>query len=118
MHFDSENYFDHFRVKDESSLLALALKKYQHHFESSEKEIGSTISEGRKEKILADLIQNCSHPIQKEVIHQLIWGRSLKDKDDMVKLKKLVSRVRQLYHLDIKFKNNCYFLIKEEIKVA
>ncbi len=118
IHFDSENYFDNFRVKDESSLLALALKKYQHHFQSAEKEISATISEGRKEKILADLIQNCSHPIPKEVIHQLIWGRSLEDKDDMIKLKKLVSRVRQLYHLDIKFKNNCYFLITDEINVA
>ena len=118
MHFDPENYFEHFKVKDESSLLSLALKKYEHHFRPDNKEIKIALPEGRKEKILADLLQNCSHPVPKDIIHQLIWGRNIEDKNDMVKLKKLVSRVRQLYHLDIKFKNNCYFVIKDELSVA
>ncbi len=118
IHFDPENYFEDFKVKDESSLLSLALKKYEHHLRSDDKEIKVTSPEIRKEKILADLLQNCSHPVPKDVIHQLIWGRSIKDKDDMVKLKKLVSRVRQIYQLDIKFKNNCYYLITNEISAA
>jgi tetratricopeptide (TPR) repeat protein len=116
--FDPQNYFEDFKVKDESSLLSLALNKYRHYLMSDQSQLKYKEHEGRKEKVFADLIQNSSHPIPKDVIHQLIWGSELRDKDDMIKLKKLVSRVRQIFHLDIRYKNNCYYLIRHEANVA
>jgi tetratricopeptide (TPR) repeat protein len=118
MTFDPLNYIEDFKVKDEESLLFIALKKYRHHLKSEVNQLPPESIEGRKEKILADLIQSCTHPRSKDIIHQLIWGREIADKDDMIKLKKLVSRVRQIYQLNIKFKNNCYFLITDKVKVA
>jgi hypothetical protein len=115
---DPENYFEGFKVKDESSLLFLAVKKYQFHLFPDQNKLFINSTDGKKEKIFAELIQNCNHPISKDVIHQLIWGSEIKNKEDMVKLKKLVSRVRKQFNLDIKFKNNCYYLIQDEMNVA
>jgi hypothetical protein len=42
---------------------------------------------------------------------KLIWGKVLVNKEDALKLQKLVSRVRKKTGADIQFKKECYLLI-------
>ena len=116
--FDHENYFDGFIVKDQNSLLALALKKFEKNIISQTSRLNISSDGMSKEKLLAEIIQSSPHPFPKDLIHELIWGRKIHDKNDMIKLKKLVSRVRQLFGLDIKFKSNCYYVVRDQAHVA
>ncbi len=115
---DPETYLDQFQLNDEASLLNLALKKYHSHLTVSHYNIPLNVEETTKEKLLYGLLTQNGHPVSKEMIHQLIWNKPLLDKEDMLKLKKLVSRVRSLYHLDIKFKNGCYYALDAKQDVA
>jgi hypothetical protein len=117
-HLDPITYLDHFRLNDESSLLNLALMKYQQHLNANHHQLPERAEEMTKEKLLYGLLTQTGHPISREIIHQLIWNRPLIDKDDMLKLKKLVSRVRSLYHIEIKFKNGCYHAQESDQNVA
>ena len=115
---DPSTYLEHFQLKDQKSLLAYALTKFKNHLTFNREDIDQKYQEGSKEKLLFGLLTQTSHPISKEIIHQLLWKKNLMDKQDMVKLKKLVSRVRSLYKLDIKYKNGCYFLNEAKHCVA
>jgi hypothetical protein len=116
--YDHENYFDGFKVKDQKSLLALALKKFEKNINTHTTDMKFSSNGMSKEKLLAEILQSSPHPIPKDLIHELIWGRKINDKNDMIKLKKLVSRVRQLFGLDIKFKSNCYYVVIDQAHVA
>jgi hypothetical protein len=105
-------------LKDQKSLLYYALTKYKDHLTFKREDIDHKCQEGSKEKLLFGLLTQTKHPISKEMIHQLLWKKNLMDKQDMIKLKKLVSRVRSLYKLDVKFKNGCYFLNEAKHRVA
>ena len=115
---DPQTYLEQFKLKDETSLLNLALKKYHAHLTFSHSSMQLDAEESTKEKLLYNLLTQSGHPVSKEVIHQLLWNKPMQDKEDMLKLKKLVSRVRTFYHLDIKFKNGCYFALDSKQDVA
>ena len=115
---DPQTYLEQFKLKDEASLLNLALKKYHAHLTVSHSSVQLDAEESTKEKLLYNLLTQSGHPVSKEMIHQLLWNKPMLDKDDMLKLKKLVSRVRSFYHLDIKFKNGCYFALDSKRDVA
>ena len=115
---DPQTYLEQFQLKDESSLLNLALKKYQIHLTAANSRTPLDTEESTKEKLLYGLLTQSGHPVSKEMIHQLLWNKPMLDKEDMLKLKKLVSRVRSCYNLDIKFKNGCYFALDSKQDVA
>jgi hypothetical protein len=115
---DPQTYLESFQLKDEASLLNLALKKYQSHLTVAHNPMQLDAEVSTKEKLLYSLLTQSGHPVSKEMIHQLLWNKPLLDKEDMLKLKKLVSRVRSFYHLEIKFKNGCYFALDSKQNVA
>lgn len=65
-----------------------------------------------KEKWLYTLLQEIDHPIRKEDLLKLIWGKNESDKDDLNKLKVLISRTRDKYGIEISYKKGCYQLIR------
>jgi hypothetical protein len=109
-----EIYSFDYSVKDKTSLLSYALEKYRPYlaFETYRKNIESESAQGNKEKVLYDLLTSSQFPLSKEFIHKIIWGNEISEKQDMTKLKKLVSRVRKTYQIEIRFQNNCYSIIQ------
>jgi hypothetical protein len=108
-------YNKDFTVKDKASLLSYALEKYRPYlsFETYKEKIKSEATQGNKEKVLYELLTSSQFPLSKEFIHKIIWGNDISDKEDMTKLKKLVSRIRQTYQIEIRFQNNCYSIIQK-----
>jgi tetratricopeptide (TPR) repeat protein len=109
-----EIYSLDYSVKDKTSLISYALEKYRPYlaFETYRKKIESESAQGNKEKVLYDLLTSSQFPLSKEFIHKIIWGNEISEKQDMTKLKKLVSRVRKTYQIEIRFQNNCYSIIQ------
>lgn len=67
----------------------------------------------KKEDALILLLQKNNGCLSIETIYQKLWDEELLDKEDIGKLKKLVSRVRKNQNQNIKFKKGCYHLLKK-----
>lgn len=64
-----------------------------------------------KEQWLLTILRELDRPVRKEELFRLIWGRADETKDDLNKLKVLISRTREKYQAEIAYKKGCYQLI-------
>jgi tetratricopeptide (TPR) repeat protein len=98
-------YQENFEYHGRKSIFKLCLDKY-----FSQKMSSTTVNLNQefstKEEHLVFLIQNGIH--NKEELYKHIWGEAHQSKEDLAKLKKLVSRVRAKLGIELKFQKNCY----------
>ncbi len=66
----------------------------------------------KKEDALVFILEKANHQIPMEELYQTIWQKNVVDKADIMKLKKMVSRLRQSRNLDIQYRKGCYRLVK------
>lgn len=101
--------FEYLGPKD---IFSLCLKLHQQPVELEDK----TVLPEKKEEALLYLLSKSKTSVTMDTIYQHIWGEEIVDKDDINKLKKLVSRVRKNKDVDIKYKKGCYYLDNKENK--
>jgi hypothetical protein len=104
-----ELYGDNFHFKGPANVFSLCLKKYL--LNSNENRISH--HELSKEDNVISILSKNNSQISKEELHQLIYHKKLQDKNDLMKLAKLISRVREKTGFEIKTRKGCYILVKK-----
>ncbi|MFZ4713065.1 MAG: hypothetical protein ACOYL6_05120 [Bacteriovoracaceae bacterium] len=69
-----------------------------------------------KEQTLLRIMQEASGPLRKEQIYFLVWNEKLIDKNDLMKLSQLVTRVKKKFNVTIKTRKGCYYLEQQPLK--
>ncbi len=108
MKIDGQNCEENFKYVGDECLFSMCLGKY-----TSDKKvfIKPSVVEGEsKEEIFINYLNSCHGTASKEVMYKVIYGTELLDKSETAKLHKLVSRIRQKYHIEIEFRQGCYHL--------
>lgn len=103
------HYLKDFEYIGETSLFSLCLEKYQNTTLLSE----STIHfdpKSSKSEMIRDIMISAKRPVSKEELFQLVWGHEARDKDDLFKLTREMSRARKKYDLKIKTNHGSYIL--------
>lgn len=108
-------YRPDFHYTGDKCIFSLCLQK---HLSLTPTEVDSIALPENKVEALYTLLKNSKLPIRKDVIYQKLWGEELVEKSDSLKLKKVISRVRQKYEVDISFKKGCYTLETEKKRQA
>jgi tetratricopeptide (TPR) repeat protein len=107
-----ELYFEPFNYRGPLCLFERCLEKFQHGPQNVDLTSGES-STSREEK-LVHLLKGSHLPVQKELLYEAIWGRSVDSKDDLKKLVKVVQRAREKFSVDIKSVKGSYALIKNK----
>lgn len=101
-------YKPEFQYQGGKDIFNFCLKKHLHH------EIDENLHlPEKKEDALLFILQSSKKPIPFETLHQMIWAKEIGSKNDIDKLKKLVSRLRKNKEVSIAYKKGCYFLSKK-----
>jgi len=108
-------YQDDFNYHGDVSIFSLCLNKHQK--QTTTKIHLENLPAGKEER-LQYILQQSSAPIKKETLYEYIWGKPMESKDDVMKLKKLVSRLRESSKADIQYRKGCYQLIAGENQEA
>lgn len=103
-------YKNEFSYQGDVSIFSLCLKK--HLSGKSDHRIDFETMPAGKEERLSYILNKISSPIKKETLYEYIWGKAMQDKDDIVKLKKLISRLRVNGGVEISYRKGCYQLIQ------
>jgi len=67
-------------------------------------------ADSTKEQALFSILNKATQPIKKEELYRLIWNKNNPDKDDLNRLKVLISRARAALKVEIVYKKGCYQL--------
>ncbi len=67
-----------------------------------------------KEETLLNILKDCKGPISKEQLYEFLYGAKPENKDELVKLAKLVSRIRSRLGLQIQTRKGCYVLMDQK----
>lgn len=108
-------YLPDFSYKGDKCIFSLCLDK---HLSRPKKSLEFSNLPENKVEALYIILSEANAPVRKEVIHQLLWKEELIEKSDNLKLKKVISRVREKYDVDIQFKKGCYCIEKGAKKQA
>lgn len=100
-------YGEVFEFRGGKTLFAICLQKYS---EAKTSEILEADSAGNILENLHAILKNSKTPIRKELLFEMLWGRSPEDKDDLMKLTRSIYRVRTRFGLDIKTRKGSYFV--------
>lgn len=108
-------YGPDFKYHGDKCIFSLCLDK---HLSQPKKSLEFSNLPENKVEALYMILSEASTPVRKETIHQLLWKEELIEKSDNLKLKKVISRVREKYDVDIQFKKGCYCIEKGAKKQA
>lgn len=120
-HYAAQKYWDKLRLSmpdiykrdfeynSAKDIFSLCLKLHLSPVEMEEK----IVIPEKKEEALLLILNKSKTSVTMDTIYQHIWGEEILDKEDINKLKKLVSRVRKNKHVDIKYKKGCYYIDKK-----
>lgn len=103
-----EIYLDDFNYQGDKTIFSLCLAKHLKMVNKQKPEVPISAS---KEDALVIILQNATGPIRKELLYELVWGEFPSDKEDLYKMKKMISRCREK-GLEIQYKKGCYVLIQ------
>jgi hypothetical protein len=109
-----EIYLKNFKYQSSICLFSLCLNKYENTFDHADPEIKK-----KKTKIatLIELLTSSKTILTKERIYRYLWGESPKDKSDLNKLTRMVSKIRDVHHLNIKTRKGCYYIDSKKSKL-
>jgi len=97
-------------------LFQIALKKIIDLKSSSDLELGpKTLVEGSKEAICLEILKNGRH-IRADELFSAIWGYEAQAKNEMARLRKLRSRIKNKTDIDVISYKGCYFIQANENK--
>ena len=105
-------YGDDFVYHGLKCLFSLSLDK---HITQKENPLDlNEINEGSKLKTFMALMNNATVPLLKDDLYKILWGVPAESKDDLKRLARLVTKVRNKYGLQIQSRKGTYYL--EEIE--
>ncbi len=104
-------YGNPFEFLGKENLFSTALKKSLQGFRL-DKNLSEASGSNHEEKLI-NLLKNNNGPLSKEVIFEYIYKNKIIDKNDLLKLSRLVYKVKANYQVDIKTAKGCYVLIKK-----
>jgi hypothetical protein len=103
-------FSDDFKYNGKKDLFSVALSLHQHENAVVEKNNFKT-----HEEALYHLLLNATSPVSVEKIYAYVWDEKMPDKLVMTKLKKLVSRVRVKYAVEIAYRKCCYQIVTKNV---
>lgn len=93
--------------KGSKCLFSICLEKYKSSYDVSD---FPSHKGGSQVKYLYQLLQSTDSPLNKELVFKLIWGEEPASKDDLKRLGRLVSKVREKYGVEIKSRMGAYYI--------
>lgn len=100
-------YGPEFNYRGEKSLFSLCLDKY---LKNKQLHSDVQIDDSSKINTFITLLRNHKNGLSKELLHELIWGQTLQNKNDLIKLAKLAYRAKHEKNLNIKSRKGSYLL--------
>lgn len=109
---DPLQHQNNFKYTGEKCLFSLCLSKH----EKREKKIHLKVHSGDapQTQVVFEILQNLQAPIKKGQLYELIWGESPEDKEDLVRLSNLISKVRATYQVTIVSRKGTYLLVSPD----
>ena len=108
---NSKIYGKPFNFLGKENLFSTALKKALKGFKINKNLV--EFNDFNHEEKLLNLLRNNSGPLSKELIFEFVFKSKIKDKNDFMKLSRLVYKVKASYQVEIKTAKGCYILIKK-----
>jgi hypothetical protein len=103
-------FADQFKYNGSKDLFAVALSL---HLEKLQRPELEKVIFANHEDAVYYLLSHSHQPVSVENIYAFVWNEQMPDKLAMTKLKKLISRARVKYAVEIIYRKGCYLLLKK-----
>lgn len=109
-----QTYRENFSYHSSTNLFSLCLNKHKNTLHLEETDITK-----KKTKIatLIQLLTSSKTILTKERIYRYLWGELPKQKSDLNKLTRMISKIRENHHLNVKSRKGCYYLDPKKSKL-
>lgn len=109
-------YKENYNYNGSKCLFSLCLEKHRHQLVIPKKlEIAENLP---KIEALISLLSKSNIPLAAGLIFETIWGRTIEDKEDLMKLTRMVSRAKSEKGVDIVFRKGTYQIKKSAAEKA
>lgn len=106
-------YAEAFHFKGLTCLFSLALNKHCSH-ETKADLVLKPIGDNKVDQLYS-ILNHSKQPLHASLIHELIWGNPPSEKEDLKKVSRLISRLKNLKNVSVDFRKGTYTLVKDKI---
>ncbi len=99
-------YGEAFIYEGPKSLFSLCLDKNLKNFQDTP--VIASLESSSKQEHLIQILRQLKAPISKEALFEKIWGRPVQDKEDIKRLSRLVSKVRNEENINVQTRKDAY----------
>ncbi len=100
-------YGENFNYQGDKTLFSIAFHKHLSKIKKTDIPLEQDSSQHNK---ILKLLQEANNPINRDIIYFAVYGKKAENKDDYLRLSKVIYRLKKKLNLELSFKKGCYQL--------